>query len=78
MIEKVFGVNIFDAYSCEGGAVFYECPLHGCYHPSEEYAIQEYIEDSFTLSSPRDLFVILLLIFIISLPRLSDMIPEIT
>jgi len=53
MIEKVFGVKIFDAYSCEGGAVFYECPFHGCYHPSEEYAIQEYIEDSFTLSSPE-------------------------
>ena len=52
-IEKVFGVKIFDAYSCEGGAVFFECPSHEYYHPSEEYAIQEYIQDQFTFSDPQ-------------------------
>lgn len=49
-IESVFGVNVYDAYSCEGGSVFFECPSLEYYHPAEEYAIQEYIADSFTLS----------------------------
>jgi len=51
-IEEIFGVKIFDAYSCEGGSVFFECPSHNYYHPSEEYAIQEYLEDGFTFSDP--------------------------
>ncbi|MDD3876062.1 MAG: phenylacetate--CoA ligase family protein [Bacteroidales bacterium] len=57
-IQDVFKVNIYDAYSCEGGAVFAECPTHSNYHPSEEYAISEFISDSFTLSdkdNPRRL-----------------------
>jgi phenylacetate-CoA ligase len=49
-VERIFGVKIFDSYSCEGGGMFYECPTHSFYHPSEETAIQEYIEDSFTLT----------------------------
>jgi phenylacetate-CoA ligase len=49
-IEDVFNVKIFDAYSCEGGAVFAECPTHEYYHPAEEYAISEFIEDNFTRS----------------------------
>jgi phenylacetate-CoA ligase len=52
-VEEVFGVKIFDSYSCEGGAMFFECPTHKHYHPSEEYAIQEYLEDSYTLSDPE-------------------------
>jgi len=52
-IEDVFGVKIFDSYSCEGGAMFFECPTHKHYHASEEYAIQEYIEDNYTLSDPE-------------------------
>lgn len=52
-VEEVFGVKIFDSYSCEGGAMFFECPTHKHYHPSEEYAIQEYIEDNYTLSDPE-------------------------
>ncbi|HAF30091.1 MAG TPA: phenylacetate--CoA ligase family protein [Bacteroidales bacterium] len=52
-VEDVFGVKIFDSYSCEGGAVFYECSDHKYYHPAEEYAIQEYISDSYTLSDPE-------------------------
>ncbi len=49
-IETVFKVKIFDAYSCEGGAVFAQCPHHRFYHPSEEYAISEYIADNVTLA----------------------------
>lgn len=55
-IEHVFGVSVFDSYSCEGGAVFFECNTHDNYHPSEEYAIQEYLEDGFTLSDPEKPF----------------------
>jgi phenylacetate-CoA ligase len=51
-VERIFGVKVFDSYSCEGGSVFFECPTHSFYHPSEESAIQEYIEDSFTLANP--------------------------
>lgn len=52
-IEDIFGVRVFDSYSCEGGANFTECPLCGYYHPSEEYSISEFIEDSFTKSDPE-------------------------
>jgi phenylacetate-CoA ligase len=52
-VEEVFGVHVFDSYSCEGGAMFFECPTHKYYHPAEEYAIQEYLEDKFTLSDPE-------------------------
>jgi phenylacetate-coenzyme A ligase PaaK-like adenylate-forming protein len=51
-IEAIFGVKVFDSYSCEGGAIFFECP-NGNYHPSEEYAIQEYIEDDYTHADPE-------------------------
>lgn len=51
-VEKVFNVKIFDSYSCEGGAIFFECPTHGFYHPSQEYAIQEFVEDSYTYADP--------------------------
>lgn len=46
-IEEVFGVKIFDTYSCEGGTIFSECSNH-IYHPAEEYAISEFISDKFT------------------------------
>lgn len=52
-IEEVFKVKVFDSYSCEGGAMFFECPAHGFYHPSQEYAIQEFVEDSFTFADPE-------------------------
>jgi phenylacetate-CoA ligase len=52
-IEEIFGVKVFDSYSCEGGGIFFECPCHDYYHPSEEYAIQEYLEDGFTFSDPE-------------------------
>jgi phenylacetate-coenzyme A ligase PaaK-like adenylate-forming protein len=47
-IEDIFQVSIFDSYSCEGGANFSQCPSKLFYHPAEEYAISEFIEDSFT------------------------------
>lgn len=49
-IEKVFDVKIYDSYSCEGGSVFAQCPTHSNYHPAEECAISEFIEDSITSS----------------------------
>ena len=52
-IEEVFGVQIFDSYSCEGGTMFAQCPDHHSYHPAEEYAISEFIEDKFTFSDPE-------------------------
>lgn len=51
-IEDTLKVKIFDSYSCEGGANFTECPQCGAYHPSEEYAISEFIEDAYTASDP--------------------------
>jgi phenylacetate-CoA ligase len=47
-IESVFNVKVFDAYSCEGGTVFSQCPDKINYHPIEEYAISEYIEDNYS------------------------------
>lgn len=52
-IESVFRVKVFDAYSCEGGTIFAECPEHSYYHPAEEYSISEFIEDNFTKSDPE-------------------------
>lgn len=51
-IEDVFKVKIFDSYSCEGGTIFAQCTAHENYHPAEEYAISEFIEDSVTHSDP--------------------------
>lgn len=53
LIEKCFNVKVFDSYSCEGGANFFQCPTHNNYHPSEEYAISEYIKDNYSLSDPE-------------------------
>lgn len=43
IIENTFACKIFDSYSCEGGANFFECSTHECYHVSMEYAISEII-----------------------------------
>jgi phenylacetate-CoA ligase len=51
-IEETFHAKIFDSYSCEGGANFSECPTCGAYHPSEEYAISEFIADSYSAGDP--------------------------
>ena len=47
-IEKIFNVSIHDSYSCEGGANFAQCETIKYYHPSEEYAISEFLDDDFT------------------------------
>ena len=43
-IENAFDCKIFDAYSCEGGASFFECETHSCYHAAMEYAISEFVD----------------------------------
>lgn len=40
-VENAFKTNIFDAYSCEGGATVFECHTHDCYHSAMEYAVSE-------------------------------------
>lgn len=52
-IEDIFNVRIFDSYSCEGGAVFSQCSENSYYHPAEEYAISEFLEDTVTVSDPE-------------------------
>jgi len=49
-IENIFGIKIFDSYSCEGGTTFDQCETVTNYHPAEEYAISEFITDKYTLS----------------------------
>ena len=44
-VEKAFDCKIFDSYSCEGGAIFFECPTHQCYHSSMEYGITEILDN---------------------------------
>jgi phenylacetate-CoA ligase len=51
-IQKIFNVKIYDSYSCEGGTVFFQCENLDHYHPAEEYAISEFIEDNFTKNDP--------------------------
>ena len=51
-IERIFKTNIFDSYSCEGSAFFAQCESGENYHPSEESAIAEFIEDDFTKNDP--------------------------
>lgn len=42
--EEVFKCKIFDGFSCEGGAVAFECSTHNCYHSAMEYAITEVLD----------------------------------
>ncbi len=51
-IQKVFNTKIYDSYSCEGGSVFSQCETLENYHPSEECAISEFIEDDFSRNDP--------------------------
>lgn len=51
-IERIFNVKIFDSYSCEGGTTFDQCEKLHNYHPAEEYAISEFIEDAYTNIDP--------------------------
>jgi phenylacetate-CoA ligase len=51
-IQKIFNVKIYDLYGCEGGTVFFQCENLTHYHPAEEYAISEFLEDNFTKNDP--------------------------
>ncbi len=45
LIESSFNCKVFDSYSCEGGATFFECKEHDHYHIASEYAITELLTD---------------------------------
>jgi len=45
-IEKAFGAPVYDAYSCEASAQFFEGPDRKAYLASMEYAITEVIDSS--------------------------------
>lgn len=47
-IEETFDAYIYDSYSCEGGAIFAQCEDRKNYHPSEEYAISEFLDDDYS------------------------------
>lgn len=44
-IESVFGVPVYDAYRCEGGANVSQCENRESFHSSVEYAITEIISN---------------------------------
>jgi len=43
--EDVFNCKIYDGFSCEGGAVVFECPTHECYHSAMEQAFTEVLDN---------------------------------
>ncbi len=43
-VENIFRCKIYDSFSCEGGAVVFECPTHKLYHASDEYAVTEVVD----------------------------------
>ena len=45
-IEKAFGAPVFDSYSCEASAQFFEGPDRKAYLASMEYAITEVIDNN--------------------------------
>jgi phenylacetate-CoA ligase len=45
MIEKAFGAPVYDAYSCEASAQFFENPERTAYLASMEYAVTEVIDN---------------------------------
>lgn len=46
MIEKAFGCDVIDSYSCEGTPVSYETVAHDGYHITEYYGIIEVLDDN--------------------------------
>lgn len=44
-IEKAFGCDVIDSYSCEGTPNTYETPLHDGYHVTHAYGIIEVLDD---------------------------------
>lgn len=47
LIEERFNCPVFDSYSCEGGALFYESPERDAYLGSMEYALTEVLDSNF-------------------------------
>ncbi|MCR5588633.1 MAG: phenylacetate--CoA ligase family protein [Bacteroidales bacterium] len=45
-IEKAFGCDVIDSYSCEGTANCYETPEHDGYHITQYYGIIEILDDN--------------------------------
>lgn len=43
-IEETFQTTIFDSYSCEGGAVFYQSEKEDAYLGADEYAVTEILD----------------------------------
>jgi phenylacetate-CoA ligase len=54
IIEERFNCPIFDSYSCEGSALFYEGPNRDNYLGSMEYAITEVLDKNFTELNPGE------------------------
>lgn len=46
LAENVFQCKIYDSFSCEGGAVVYECESNENYHSAMEYAITEIVDEN--------------------------------
>ena len=44
-IQKAFGCEVIDSYSCEGTPCVYETPLHDGYHICQTYGIIETLDD---------------------------------
>jgi len=42
--KDLFGCQIYDSYSCEGGASVMEVPNHKCYYSAMEYAVTEVLD----------------------------------
>ena len=45
-IEKAFRAPVFDSYSCESSAQFFEGPVRDAYYASMEYAVTEVIDNN--------------------------------
>jgi len=51
-IEKAFGSPVFDSYSCEASAQFFEDPERKAYRASMEYAITEVLDNNDSPATP--------------------------
>ena len=45
-VERAFGCDIIDSYSCEGTMNTYETPIHDGYHQTLLYGVMEVLDDS--------------------------------
>lgn len=47
-VERAFGCDIIDSYSCEGTMNTYETPMHDGYHQTLPYGVMEVLDDTGT------------------------------